>query len=93
MRQGDPLSCTLFNLAIEPLTCRIRRDLNIKGISILGLIKKLVVKLFTDDTNLYLSKGDDLQTTLGILEDWCEISGAKFNQEKTKIIPIGSKEH
>lgn len=93
VRQGDPLSCALFNLAIEPLICRIRRDPNIKGISIPGLIEKLVIKLFADDTNLYLSKGDNLQTTLRILEDWCEISGAKFNQEKTEIIPIGREEH
>jgi hypothetical protein len=31
--------------------------------------------------------------TLRILEDWCEILGAKFNQEKTEIIPIGKEEH
>jgi hypothetical protein len=57
------------------------------------LIEKLVIKLFIDDTNLYLSKGDNLQMTLRILKDWCKISGAKFNQEKTKIISIGREEH
>ena len=31
--------------------------------------------------------------TLRILEDWCEILGAKFNQEKTEIIPIRREEH
>jgi hypothetical protein len=93
VRQGDPLSCALFNLAIEPLACRIRNDPNIKGINILGLVEKLVIKLFMDDTNLYLSKEDDLQITLRVLEDWCEISGVKFNLEKIEIILIGREEH
>jgi hypothetical protein len=38
--------------------CRIRSDPNIRGIEIPGLNKKLVIKLFADDTNLYLSKED-----------------------------------
>ena len=93
VRQGDPLSCALFNLAIEPLACRIRGDPNIKGFSVPGLIDKLAIKLFANDTNLYLSREDNLQTVQGILDEWCEISGAKFNQEKTEIIPIGREEH
>ena len=39
--QGDLLSCALFNIAIEPLACRIRSEPRIKGISIPGLIEKL----------------------------------------------------
>jgi hypothetical protein len=93
VRQGDPLSCALFNIAIEPLACRIRKDPGIKGINIPGLIDKLAVKLFADDTNLYLSKEDDYHQVQKILEEWCQISGAKFNKEKTEIIPIGSEEH
>lgn len=27
------------------------------------------------------------------LEEWCKASGAKFNQEKTDIIPIGTSAH
>ena len=85
--------CALFNIAIEPLACRIRNDPRIKGISIPGLIDKLVIKLFADNTDLYLGKEDDFQLIQTILDEWCHISGAKFNKEKTKIIPIGRKEH
>jgi len=28
-----------------------------------------------------------------ILDEWCRVSGAKFNIEKTEIIPIGNREH
>jgi hypothetical protein len=91
--QGDPLSCPLFDLAIEPLVCRFRNDPRIRGIEIPGLIKKLVVKMFADDTSLYLSKRDRLNNVQDILDQWCIVSGAKFNTEKTEIIPIGSITH
>ncbi len=93
VHQGDPLSCALFNIAIEPLACRIRNKPRIKGINILGLIDKLAIKLFADDTNLYLSKEDNFHLIQIILKEWCKISGAKFNKEKMKIIPIERKEH
>jgi len=60
VRQGDPLSCPLFDLAIEPLACRLRRDPKLHGIHIPGLIDKLIVKLFADDTNIYLGSRDRL---------------------------------
>ena len=28
-----------------------------------------------------------------LLDRWCEASGAKFNFDKTEIIPIGTKRH
>jgi len=62
VQQGDPLSCLLFDLAIEPLACLIRNSQDIWGLDILCLAEKLVIKLFADDTNLYLSKHDCLDT-------------------------------
>lgn len=53
VRQGNPLSCALFDIAIEPLACRLRNNPNLKGISIPGTDDKLIMSLFADDTNLY----------------------------------------
>jgi hypothetical protein len=53
VRQGDPLSCLLFNLAIEPLVCLIRNS-DLKGVKIPGKDEDLVVSLFADDTTIYL---------------------------------------
>jgi hypothetical protein len=90
VRQGDPLSCTLFDIVIEPLACLLRNDPEVHSLKIPGLPEKLIVKLFADNTNLYLSKLDRLDIIHTILNKWCTMSGAKFNSQKMDIIPIGS---
>ncbi len=91
VRQGDPLSCLLFNLAIEPLAEMLRKS-NLKGLEVPGSEERLIAKLFADDTTTFLHEKDDLDDLMKILENWCIASGARFNIEKTQIIPIGSKE-
>jgi ribonuclease HI len=90
VRQGDPLSCLLFNLAIEPLACAIRSSPKIKGIHVPGLDRKLAIALFADDATVYLSKNDSFDDLKNILDSWCAASGAKFNIAKTEVLPIGS---
>ena len=55
--------------------------------------EKLIVNLFADDTTVYLSNHGSFDTLEDILTSWCEVSGAKFNIEKTEIIPIGTEAH
>ena len=89
VRQGDALSCLLFDIAIEPLAEAIRRSENVTGIQIPGTRKFLKVKLFADDTTVFLSGEDSIEDLQLILSGWCRVSGAKFNIEKTEIIPLG----
>ena len=89
VRQGDALSCLLFDIAIEPLAAAIRASPDISGIPIPGTRKNLKIKLFADDTTVFLSESDPIEDLQNILADWCEVSGAKFNIEKTEIIPLG----
>jgi ribonuclease HI len=93
VRQGDPLSCALFNLAIEPLACKLREDPDLEGLKIPGIEEKIIVSMFADDTNLYLRSNDRMDHVHEILDEWCRASGAKFNIEKTEIIPLGSEAH
>ncbi|KAI0037493.1 hypothetical protein FA95DRAFT_1529454, partial [Auriscalpium vulgare] len=70
-----------------------RKAPNVKGFKIPGLLNKLVINLFADDTLLYLSAEDKYEDVTEILSRWCAASGAKFNILKTEIIPIGTPEH
>lgn len=51
VRQGDPMSCLLFDLAIEPLAEMLRQS-NLKGIKVPQMATRLVCKLFADDTQI-----------------------------------------
>ena len=93
VRQGNPLSCFLFDIGIEPLACLTRNASQIKGYNIPGMKDKLAINLFADNTVLYLNEEDKYDEVTKILDRWCKISGAKFNKEKTEIIPISSKVH
>ena len=86
------MSCILFNLGIEPLAANISTP-DIRGIDVPALEEKVKVSLFADDTTVILTEYDSLSGLIHILDEWCEVSGAKFNVEQTDIIPIGTAEY
>jgi len=86
VRQGDPLSCLLFNFSIEPLAMRIRRA--VTGISIGGLAPARVM-LYADDINLFLSVSDDIDKISSCLAVASFAIGSKFNMDKTDVKPLG----
>ncbi len=92
VRQGDPLSCLLFDLAIEPLSAMIRKS-TITGFDIPRCNEVLKAVLFADDTTVYLSSKDDFSVLQKLLDTWCSAAKAKFNMSKTEIIPIGGQDY
>src|SRR5258708_23132946 len=56
VRQGDPLSCLLYNFAIEPLRMRFRRT--ISGLSVLSL-PPAQLTIYADHTHLFVSAHED----------------------------------
>jgi hypothetical protein len=89
VRQGDPLSCLIFNLAIESLAAALRTS-PLQGLQIEGESERLITTLFADDTTIYLAEHDSFDTLQAILRKWCHVSGTKFNIKKTVVIPVGS---
>jgi hypothetical protein len=79
-------------LAIEPLA-RLLRKSELKGINVPDANRKLLVSLFADDTTIYLSNTDSWTMLWHILDLWCTASTAKFNMQKTVILPFGSPEY
>ncbi len=92
MRQGDPMSCILFDLAIEPLAEALRKS-TLRGIELPGAAGRLITTLFADDTTAYLHEQDSYSELKGILQKWCQAARAKFNVPKTEVIPVGSREY
>ena len=86
------MSCILFDLSIEPLAANIQSS-NIQGINVPNLNENAIVSMFADNTMVILTEHDSLSNLIGILDKWCEVSGAKFNIQKTEIIPIGSEDY
>ncbi|EIN11219.1 hypothetical protein PUNSTDRAFT_26623, partial [Punctularia strigosozonata HHB-11173 SS5] len=64
----------------------------LKGFRIPGATEAIITALFADDTTVYLSAEDRYSDLLDILDGWCRASRAKFNKNKTEIIPIGTVE-
>ena len=87
VRQGDPLSCLLFNIAIESLAIMLR-DSALDGLHINGEVERTIATLFADDTTVYLSEKDSFSDLQDILSKWCHASKAKFNV----LVPVKSME-
>jgi hypothetical protein len=90
--RGTPSHAPSLTWPSNPLPV-LRNNKRLKGINIPGLKERLITTLVADDTNLYLSHEDRFDKVQAILKEWCDVSGAKFNIEKTEIIPIGTLEH
>ena len=86
VRQGDPLSCLLFNFSIEPLAIRLRQV--VKGLAVPGL-KPVKVMLYADDVNLFLGQEDSVREVSDCLASVSRTIGSRFNMDKTDVKPVG----
>jgi exonuclease III len=87
VRQGDPISPALFNIALQPLTDYIKKNKEFK--EILGIIIFIILH-FADDTAIFVRNSNTLNLFFKIWNYFSNISGLKLNMNKTKIIPINN---
>ena len=88
-RQEDPISPYLFILCAEILGKMVRKNKEIKGISING--KEYKLSQYADDTQLILDGTEkSLKAALNLLKQFYIMSGLKINVDKTRALWIGS---
>ena len=88
-RQGDPISPYIFILCAEILGKMIRKNKDIKGISLNG--KEYKLSQYADDTQLILDGSEkSLKEALHLLKQYYKMSGLKINIDKTRALWIGS---
>ena len=86
-RQGDPISPYLFVLAAEFLVKAIRKNTNIKGITIHNKEHKL--SQYADDTTLFTKYENSIRSCMKTLSEFEWISGLKIIKEKAKVVQLG----
>ena len=71
MRQGCPLSPSLFNMVLEILATAMREEKEMKGIQI-GK-KEIKLSLFADDMILYIENPEDSTRKL-LIKEYSEVA-------------------
>uniref|UniRef100_A0A3Q0RT10 Reverse transcriptase domain-containing protein n=1 Tax=Amphilophus citrinellus TaxID=61819 RepID=A0A3Q0RT10_AMPCI len=85
VKQGDPLSPFLFNLALDPLLRML--DSTGTGIDVDG--HKISFLAFADDLVLVSESWERMQRNLGILEVFSDMTGLRVNPTKSHGFMIG----
>ncbi|KAF1326586.1 putative Pollike protein, partial [Globisporangium splendens] len=86
VKQGDPLSALLFILTIEPLGNMLRSHEEY-GVC-LNDDHTATSIFFADDSALLGSSIVNLQAQLGLVEEYCQGSGAKLNLSKSVLLAL-----
>ena len=88
-RQDDPIAAYLFILCVEMLGHKIRTDVKVKGITLVGNSEFKLCQ-FADDTVISLfGRALSLNATLDNIQNVSLSSGLRINKEKTKVFKIG----
>ena len=88
IRQGDPASGYLFNLAVEPLANHILQSPRIQGIRVQS--KEIRLSQYADDLIIFLdNQPQAVNNAIAEIQTFSKSSGLHLNVEKTKCLPIG----
>ncbi|XP_059716807.1 mitochondrial enolase superfamily member 1 [Haemorhous mexicanus] len=78
VNQGDPMSPLLFNLAMDPLLCKLENE----GQGFQHGEWKVTAMAFADDLVLLSDSWESMQRNIKILEAFCQLTGLHTQGEK-----------
>lgn len=87
IKQGDPLSPVLVNVATDPCLHTLER----LGAGFMALSMSVTSLVFVDDLMLLSDSWDGMFRNLAILERFCNTTGLKVNPSKCHELVIGIK--
>jgi hypothetical protein len=100
LKQGDPLSCILYNLAIEPLLRSILDDRTIQGYPFQQLypaaisrpLKPIKLLCYADDLLVFLMTHAEFDRLNLLLDHYSKASNAKINMNKVKALSLSGQD-
>lgn len=84
VRQGCPLSMSLYAIAVEPLLSTLHHKL--RGLNIFNI--KTVCHAYADDVSVIVNSNSELQEVQSVVSLYSRCSGAKLNLHKSKIMHL-----
>ncbi|NXI48621.1 PO21 protein, partial [Galbula dea] len=78
VKQGDPMSPLLFNLALDPLLCKLEEC----GYGLKQGKNTITAMAFADDLVLLSDSWEGMQNNIKILETFCTLTGLRTQGEK-----------
>ena len=83
LKQGCPLSPTLFNVYINGIVDFFKEK---SAPEVLISVSKICMLLFADDIALIAQSAKEMQTLLNIMEEYLDMKGLELNKKKTVIV-------
>lgn len=90
VRQGCPWAPFLFLIGVEPLACALRQQSNIQGIRMPNGDSSILYSGYADDTTLFFSNLQELDSCVKVFDVYSQCSGMKLNLAKSTVVPLGS---
>ncbi|EAL70311.1 hypothetical protein DDB_G0274837 [Dictyostelium discoideum AX4] len=93
VKQGDPLSPTLFVLVIEALARKILQDDRITGLPLNNSDHREKFQSFADDSASMVPDSQQLELVLQHFNSFCKATSSKLNIDKSSSILIGNPDN
>ena len=87
IRQGCSFSGMLYSIAIEPLVCRLRKEM--RGVTVVDGIAPFPLSAYAGDVIVAIREDSDVQTLTHIVELYGKISSSKVNWAKSTALIVG----